>query len=56
MIPPIPDGTITENDKQHVAGFYRGIAVTSAWTKIIIQGIEGISGKPVVIIGKYKLP
>ena len=53
---PVPDGTISGADKQHVAGFYRGIAASSPWTKIIIQGVEGISGEPVVIIGKYRLP
>lgn len=53
---PIADGTISGVDKQHVAGFYRGIAVTTPWTKIIIQGIDALSGELVIINGKYRLP
>ena len=28
-IPPVPDGTITGVDKQHVGGFYSGIPATT---------------------------
>jgi len=28
----------------------------TGWTKIIIQGVESLSGEPVVIVGKYRLP
>ena len=56
LIPPVPDGTIADTDKQHVAGFYSGIAALSAWTKIVIQGIVAETGEPITVIGKYRLP
>ena len=35
---------------------YHGVSAAVVWTKIIIQGVEAISGEPVVIVGKYRLP
>ena len=35
---------------------YHGVSTAVVWTKIIIQGVEALSGEPVAIVGKYRLP
>jgi hypothetical protein len=44
-----PDRYIQEN-------YFPEYGTATDWAKIIIQGVDGISGEPVMIIGKYRLP
>lgn len=55
-LPPVPDGTIAVLDRMQASWLYGGITpeTAAAWTSIIFQGFDAISGKVVIMRGKYK--